>query len=144
MLLELFWFCTEIQAAQEEEGAAASAAAAAAAAAVVVVLLVVVVVVLVQCKSAKDSCSLHTLRACCCLTYSHHHRGRHYYERGGSGRHDQPVHNVNLCTGKVLCSAPDTSLIYVRARKLSVVCAPQISFCFFISPLWNLMTASKE
>lgn len=38
----LVWFCTEIQAA---------------AAAVVVV---VVVVVLVQCKSAKDSCSLHT------------------------------------------------------------------------------------
>lgn len=41
-LQPLVWFCTEIQAAQV--GAAAAAAAA----------------VLVQCKSAKDSCSLHT------------------------------------------------------------------------------------
>lgn len=68
-LQSLFWFCTEIRAAE-------TAAAA------------VLVVVLAQCKSAKDSCSLHTLRACCCFTHSHLHRGRH--QQGGSGSHDYP------------------------------------------------------
>lgn len=67
-LQSLFWFCTEIRAAE-------TAAA-------------VLVLVLVQCKSAKDSCSLHTLRACCCFTHSHLHRGRH--QQGGSGSHDYP------------------------------------------------------
>lgn len=50
----------------------------------------VLVVVLLQCKSAKDSCSLHTLRACCCFAHSYLHRGRHYHQQGCSGRHDYP------------------------------------------------------
>lgn len=51
-----FGFCTEIQAARV--GAAAA-------------------VVLIQCKSARDSCSLHSLQVYCCFT--HHHRGSHHW-----------------------------------------------------------------
>lgn len=45
-----------------------------------------VLVVHAQRTSAKDSSSLHTVRACCCSTHSHLHRGRHYNQQRGSRR----------------------------------------------------------
>lgn len=84
LAFEPLWLCAEIRAAQV--GAARAAA------------------VLFRCKTKKRK---EVLRIAAAYTqcepaaaaaslYSDHRRGRHYYQRGGSGRHECTANDVNL------------------------------------------------